>query len=100
MNSLSYLLAALAVISAVTAGVYAYKASTTEPKAAWDYDPTLRPKTFQQHAFGMVNALERAMMISGSHSKKAAFWGILSGVLGILAAGSAWMSYWMSYWIP
>jgi hypothetical protein len=44
----------------------------TEVKPSWDYDPDLRPKNFQQHAFGMVNALERAVMASGSYGKKAA----------------------------
>jgi hypothetical protein len=86
MIGLSYLLGVLAALSVIIAGVYAYKAATTEVKAAWDFDPNLQPKNFQQHAFGMVNALERFAMISGSYGKKAALWGILSGVLGILAA--------------
>jgi hypothetical protein len=89
---LSYLLGVLAALSVIVAGIYAYKAATTEVKAAWDFDPSLRPKNFQQHAFGMVIALERAMFISGSHGKKAAFWGLASGALGLLAAICAWLS--------
>jgi hypothetical protein len=63
-------LGVLAAIGVIISGVYSYKAAGTEPQAAWDFDPQLRPKNFQQHAFGMVNALERAMFISGSHGKK------------------------------
>jgi hypothetical protein len=70
MITLSYLLGVLAAIGVIISGVYSYKAAGTEPQAAWDFDPQLRPKNFQQHAFGMVNALERAMFISGSHGKK------------------------------
>jgi len=92
MITLSYLLGVLAAIGVIISGVYSYKAAGTEPQAAWDFDPQLRPKNFQQHAFGMVNALERAMFISGSHGKKAAFWGMASGVLGLLAAICAWLS--------
>lgn len=89
---ISYVLGGLAAFAVIVAGVYAYKAATTEVKASWDYDPTLQPKNFQQHAFGMVNALERFAMISGSYAKKAAIWGIASGILGILAAMAAWHS--------
>jgi hypothetical protein len=92
MVSLSYGAGVIAAICAIVAGVYAYKAATTEPKAAWDYDPELRPKNFQQHAFGMVNALERAMWISGQSGKKVAFWGMASAAFGLLAAGLAWLS--------
>jgi hypothetical protein len=92
VSNISYGLGAGAAFCAIVAGVYAYRASATEPKAAWDYDPELRPKNFEQHNFGMVNALERALWLSSQSGKKAAFWGMASAVLGLLAAIFAWMS--------
>jgi hypothetical protein len=92
MVSLSYGFGVIAGICAIAAGIYACKAATTEPKAAWDYDPELRPRNFQQHAFGMMNALERALWISGRFGKKAAFWGVVSAVFALLAAVLAWQS--------
>jgi hypothetical protein len=92
MVSLSYGFGVIAALCAIVAAIYAYKAATIEPKAAWDYDPELQPKNFQQHAFGMMHALERALWISGRSGKKAAFWGVGSAVSALLAAVFAWLS--------
>jgi hypothetical protein len=75
VNNLGYGFGALTALCAIVAGVYAYRASTPEPEAAWDYDPSFSPRNFEQHAFGMMHAIERALMLTGRLGKRAAFWG-------------------------
>lgn len=92
MSHLTYVLAGFAAFFGTVAATYAYKASTTEARPVWDDHPELRPKNMELHNFGWVNALGAAQFWTGYYSKRAAIWGIISAIFGLLSAATAWMS--------
>jgi hypothetical protein len=67
------------------AAFYWYRASKVPVKAAWDYDPTKKPKNMVEDAWGLANALERAFMIASDKNTTAALWTAISIGLGALA---------------
>ena len=71
--------------SGFIAAFYWYRASKVPVKAAWDYDPRLKPKNMVEDAWGLANALERAFMISSDKNSTAALWTAISVGLGALA---------------
>jgi hypothetical protein len=55
-----------------------YLASKVEVKAAWDFDPTLKPRNMVEDGWGLANALERAFWISSNKNAGAAVWTAIS----------------------
>jgi hypothetical protein len=75
----------LAAVSGFVATFYWYRASKVPVKAAWDYDSTLKPKNMIEDAWGLANALERALMIASDKNTTAALWTAISVGLSALA---------------
>lgn len=92
MAALSLAMGVAAGICAVLAGIYWYRGSAIKPTAAWDYDPTLRPKDMRMYTFGMIHALEAANFWSGEANKKAAAWAIAAALLTVGAAVTGWLA--------
>lgn len=90
MGHVSIAAGVLGGLIAIVAAYYAYRASTTEARPVWEDDPSLRPTNFEMHNFGWVNALGAAQFWSGYYSKRAALWGLLAAVLGLISAITAW----------
>jgi hypothetical protein len=67
------------------AAFYWYLASKVPVKAAWDYDPKLKPKNMVEDGWGLANALERAFMRSSSKNVAAAVWTAASMALSALS---------------
>ena len=90
MTNLALALGIAGGICAVIAAIYWFKGSTITPKAAWDYDPNLKPTSMNMYMFGMIHALEAANFWSGLANKKAAAWAIVAAILTIAAAVAGW----------
>jgi succinate dehydrogenase/fumarate reductase cytochrome b subunit len=86
-----FLLAVLAGLAALVAVYYWYRAAAVPVKPSWEYDSSLKPKNFQQHAFGMVNALDFQQFWAGYYNKRAAVWTGISVVLTLLSIIAAWI---------
>jgi hypothetical protein len=81
----AYFIGMLAVLCAPLTAYYWYKASKVEPMAAWDYDPSLRPRNMAEDAWGRAHATERAHMLSGRLNKIAAISAMIGAVLAVVA---------------
>lgn len=82
---IAFLVGMFAVLCAPVTAYYWYKASEVKPMAAWDYDPSLRPRNMTEDAWGLSLATERAHMISGRLNKIAAIWAMIGAMLALVA---------------
>jgi hypothetical protein len=81
----SDVVALLGAAAGFIAAIFWYLASKTPVKAAWDYDPKLKPKNMVEDAWGLANALERAFMGSSDKNVTAAIWTAMSMGLSALS---------------